>query len=96
MTCQERERLPHQEQHWENLVPFFMGICMKFSDLWYGKKNREKYMSKKNKHTQDSIYVIRQFAYIHEITRISLLSRKNTKCGSTVFQSLKNNDNTKP
>ena len=93
MTCQEREILPHQEQHWENLVHFFMGICMKFSDLWYGKKNREKYMSKKNKHTQDSIYVIRQFAYVHRVAGVSLFSRKNTECGSTFFLSKKRHQN---
>ena len=52
-------------------------------------KNREKYMLKKNNHTQDSIYVVRQFAYVHEVTGISLFSGKNTKCGSTVFLSQK-------
>ena len=43
--------------------------------------------------TLNSIYVVRQFAYVHEIARISLLTEKNTRCGSIVL-SLKNN--TKP
>ena len=43
--------------------------------------------------TLDSIYMVRQFAYVHEVVRISLLIRKNTRCGSIVL-SLKNN--TKP
>ena len=37
-------------------------------------KNREKYTLKKNNHTQDSIYVIRQFAYVHGVIGISLFS----------------------
>ena len=52
-------------------------------------KSRVKYTPKKNNHTQDSIYVVRQFAYVHEVAGISLFSEKNTKCGSTFF-SLKN------
>ena len=45
---------------------------------------------KKKSHVQDSIYGVQQFAYIHRVARISLLSGKNIKCGSTVFLSLKN------
>ena len=48
-------------------------------------KNREKYMPKKNNYTQDRIYVVWQFAYIHRVVRILLFSKKNTKCGSTFF-----------
>ena len=48
---------------------------------------------KNNNHTQDSIYVVWQFAYIHGIAGISLFSRKNTKCGSTVFLSQKRHQN---
>ena len=48
---------------------------------------------KNNNHTQDSIYVVWQFAYIHGIAGISLFSRKNTKCGSTVFLSQKQHQN---
>ena len=44
---------------------------------------------KKLSHAEDSIYVVRQFAYVHGVAGISLLSGKNTKCSSTVFQSLK-------
>ena len=60
------------------------------------KKKKKPHAKEKQSHTQDSIYVIWQFAYIHRVAGISLLSRKNIKCGSTVFQSLKNNNNTKP
>ena len=43
-------------------------------------KNRKKHTSKKKQsHAQNNIYVIRQFAYVHGVTGISLLSRKNTK-----------------
>ena len=48
------------------------------------------YRLKKNNHTQDSIYVIFQFIYVHRVVRISLLLGKNTRCDSAVF-SHKNN-----
>ena len=48
-------------------------------------KNKEKYTPKKNNYTQNNIYMIRQFVYIHRIARILLFSKKNTKCGSKVF-----------
>ena len=41
---------------------------------WYTKD-----MQVKQSHTQDSIYVVRQFAYVHGVAGISLLSRKNTE-----------------
>ena len=53
-------------------------------------KNKEKYTPKKNNHTRDGIYVVRQIVYVHEITRISLFLGKNAGYDSTVF-SLKNN-----
>ena len=72
----------------ELVIYGMMGICMKFLDLW-DVKIEKKYTPKKNNHTQNRIYVIRQFAYIHEVTGISLFSRKNTKCSRTIFFSLK-------
>ena len=61
------------------------------------KKTQAQKKKKKQSHAQDNIYMIWQFAYIHGVAGISLLSEKNTKCGSSVFQSLKNdNNNTKP
>ena len=37
-------------------------------------KNREKKTPKeKQSYTQDNIYVVRQFAYVHRVARISLL-----------------------
>ena len=50
------------------------------------KKNRENKTPKvKQSHAQDSIYVVRQFAYIHRVAGISLLSKKITMCGYSVF-----------
>ena len=34
---------------------------------------------KEQSHAQDNIYVVRQFAYVHGVTGISLFSRKNTE-----------------
>ena len=48
-------------------------------------KNREKHTSKKNNYSQYSIYVVRQFAYVHGVARISLFLGKNTECGSTRY-----------
>ena len=43
-------------------------------------KNREKIHAKeKQSHAQDSIYVVRQFAYVHGVAGISLLLGKNTE-----------------
>ena len=42
-------------------------------------KNRENTRQRKQSHTQDNIYVVRQFAYIHGVAGISLLSGKNTE-----------------
>ena len=50
-------------------------------------KNKEKYVSKKTI-IYDNIYMIRQFAYIHKVARISLFSekkKKKYKMHSTVF-----------
>ena len=52
-------------------------------NLWET-KNKENTRQNKQSHTQDNIYVVRQFAYIHEIARILLLLGKNTKCGYSV------------
>ena len=57
------------------------------------KNSGKKYASKKNNHTQDNIYVVLQFTYVYRVAGISLLSRKNTKRGSSVFFSLKNYNN---
>ena len=53
-------------------------------------KNKEKYMPKKKKnHTQDSIYMVQQFAYVHRVAGILLFSGKYTECGITIFLSKK-------
>ena len=50
-----------------------LGIQPKFQ-TYVKQKNRENKMPKeKQSHAQDSIYVIRQFTYVHRVTRISLL-----------------------
>ena len=54
------------------------------------KKNKENKTPKvKQSHAQDSIYVVRQFAYVHRVVGISLLSKKITMCGYSVFLSKK-------
>ena len=49
----------------------------------YAKKNN----NNNNNHTQDSIYVVRQFTYVYGVAGISLFSWKNTE---VQFFSLKN------
>ena len=40
------------------------------------KKNRENTRQRKQSHAQDNIYVVQQFAYVHKVAGISLLSGK--------------------
>ena len=42
-------------------------------------KIEKTHAKRKQSHTQDNIYVVRQFAYVHKVTGISLLSRKKYK-----------------
>ena len=66
-----------------------LGIQPKFQTC-EKQKNREKKMPKENQsHAPDSIYVVRQFAYVHRVAEISLLSKKITMCGYSVFLSQK-------
>ena len=39
-------------------------------------KNRENTRQIKQSHAQDNIYMVRQFAYVHGVAEILLLSRK--------------------
>ena len=41
-------------------------------------KKLRKHTPKKATNAQDNIYVVRQFAYVHEVAEISLLSGKST------------------
>ena len=67
-----------------------LGIQPKFQTCEKQKKNREnKTPKEKQSHAQDSIYVVRQFAYVHRVAGISLLSKKITMCGYSVFLSKK-------
>ena len=62
------------------------------------KTNAKEEKKKKQSHAQDSIYMVRQFAYVHGVAGISLLSGKNTeyKIAATIFffLSLKEHGNT--
>ena len=49
------------------------------------KKIEKTHAKEKQSHAQDNIYVIRQFAYVHRVTGISLLSGKSTKNVATIF-----------
>ena len=54
------------------------------------KKNRENTRQRKQSNAQDNIYVVRQFAYVHGVAGISLLSRKNTiHSAATIFLFIK-------
>ena len=55
-------------------------------------KNRETHAKEKQSHAQDSIYMVRQFAYVHGVEEISLLSGKKY---ATMFHTLKNDNNNK-
>ena len=56
------------------------------------KKIEKTHAKEKQSHAQDNIYVVWQFTYVHGVAGISLLSGKNTKCGYSVFFSLKKHD----
>ena len=66
-----------------------LGIQLKFQ-ICVKQKNREnKTPKEKQLHAQDSIYMVRQFVYVHRVAGILLLSKKITMCGYTVFLSQK-------
>ena len=62
-----------------------LGIQPKFQTYEKQKNKENKTPKVKQSHTQDSIYVVRQFAYVHRVAGISLLSKKITMCGYSVF-----------
>ena len=66
-----------------------LGIQPKFQTCEKQKNRENKTPKVKQSHAQDSIYVVRQFAYVHRIAEISLLSKKITMCGYSVFLSQK-------
>ena len=55
------------------------GILNKKFQPVRNKTNRENTHQRKQSHAQDNIYVVRQFAYVYGVVRISLLSGKNKK-----------------
>ena len=64
-------------------------IQLKFQTCEKQKNRENKTRKEKQSHAQDSIYVVRQFAYVLGVARISLLSKKITICGYSVFLSQK-------
>ena len=62
-----------------------LGIQPKFQTCEKQKNRENKTPKVKQLHAQDSIYVVRQFAYVHRVAGISLLSKKITMCSYTVF-----------
>ena len=66
-----------------------LGIQPKFQTCEKQKNRENKAPKEKQSHAQDSIYMVRQFAYVHRVAGISLLSKKITMCGYSVFLSQK-------
>ena len=66
-----------------------MRIQPKFQTCEKQKNRKNKTPKVKQSHAQDSIYVVWQFAYVHRVAEISLLSNKITMCGYSVFLSQK-------
>ena len=66
-----------------------LGIQPKFQTCEKQKNRENKTPKVKQSHAQDNIYVVWQFAYVHKVAGISLLSKKITMCGYSVFLSQK-------
>ena len=62
-----------------------LGIQPKFQTCEKQKNRENKTPKVKQSHAQDSIYVVQQFAYVHRVAGISLLSKKITMCGCFSF-----------
>ena len=62
-----------------------LGIQPKFQTYEKQKNRENKAPKEKQSHAHDSIYVVQQFAYVHRVAGISLLSKKITMCGYSVF-----------
>ena len=66
-----------------------LGIQPKFQTCEKQKNRENKAPKEKQSHAQDNIYVVWQFADVHRVAEISLLSKKITMCGYCVFLSQK-------
>ena len=66
-----------------------LGIQSKFQTCEKQKNKENKTPKEKQSHAQDSIYVVRQFAYVHRVVGILLLLKKITMCGYNIFLSQK-------
>ena len=66
-----------------------LGIQPKFQTCEKQKNRESKTPKEKQSHAQENIYMVQQFTYVHRIAGISLLSKKITMCGYSVFLSQK-------
>ena len=66
-----------------------LGIQPKFQTYEKQKNRENKAPKEKQSHAHDSIYTVQQFAYVHRVAGISLLSKKITMCGYNAFLSQK-------
>ena len=66
-----------------------LGIQPKFQTCEKQKNRENKTPKEKQSHTQDNIYMVQQFTYVHKVAGISLLSKKITTCSYSVFLSQK-------
>ena len=63
---------------------FFVGNLTKIQTREKQNRPRENTRQRKQSHAQDNIYMVRQFAYIHGVVGISLLSGKIQQCTRTL------------
>ena len=77
------------------ISPYMLGINPKFSTCEEKKKKRENTCQIKQSYAQDNIYMVRQFAYVHGVAEISLLSRKNTSATVQCFILSQDDNNNK-
>ena len=75
--------------------PYMLGINPKFPTCEKKKKNRENTCQIKQSYAQDNIYMVQQFAYVHRVAEISLLSGKNTSETAQCFILSQDDNNNK-
>jgi len=68
-----------------------VGNLTKIPNLWETKRIEKTHAKEKQSHAQNSIYVVRQFIYIHGVAEISLLSgKKKIQDAATIILHNKN------
>ena len=63
----------------------YEGNKVEFPTCEKQKKIEKTHAKQKQSHAQDNIYVVRQFAYVHGVAEISLLSGKNIECNHSGY-----------